>query len=153
MHAIVSWKSGMVFEASNRSLTSHYDTTQENGGDNSACSPKEAVLNAMCACSGMDVVTIAAKMRIKLTSLKMEAKAGKTKTIPGYFSDVHLQYFLHGEGEAEKFIKTVVLSMTKYCGVSYMISKACPITFEVHLNDQLIYEDQAKFALEVVENG
>jgi hypothetical protein len=43
--------------------------------------------------------------------------------------------------------------MTKYCGVSYMISKVCPITYDVYLNDKLIYQDEAKFFLEVVENG
>jgi putative redox protein len=92
-------------------------------------------------------------MRLNLTAVKLEAHAGKTKTLPSFFSEVHMKYFLYGEDEPEKFIKTVVLSMTKYCGVSYMISKACPIGFEVHLNDQLIHEDQAKFTLEVIENG
>lgn len=153
MQAFVSWKSGMAFEADNRNLLSHYDTTQAFGGSDSACTPKEAVLNAMCACSGMDVVSISAKMRLKLSSLKMEAVADKTKTVPSFFAGVHLKYFLQGEGESDKFIKAVVLSMTKYCGVSYMIAQACPVTYEIHLNDQLIYKDQAKFALEVVENG
>jgi putative redox protein len=140
----------MSFTAQTRDHETHFDTTSENGGDNSAPSPKEAVLNAMCACSGMDVVSTAEKMRIKITSLKMEASAQKSSTIPSYFSQVHMKYFIEGDQEVEKFTKAVVFSMTKYCGVSYMISKVCPITYEVHLNHQLIYEDQAQFSLEVI---
>ncbi len=153
MHAIVQWQKGMSFQAINRGLESFFDTTQENGGNNSAPSPKEAVLNAMCACSGMDVVSIAEKMRVNLTALSMEARAERSETIPSYFSKVHISYHFQGDDQKEKFIKTVVFSMTKYCGVSYMISKVCPITYDVYLNDKLIYQDEAKFSLEVVENG
>lgn len=153
MQSKVTWKSQMTFICENRGLKSQFDTITEQGGNNSAPSPKEGVLNAMCACSGMDVVSIAEKMHLTLSSLSMEAEATKTSTLPSYFSKVHIKYFLQGEKHPEKFIKAVVFSMTKYCGVSYMISKVCPITYEVHLNDQLIYEDQAKFELEIIENG
>lgn len=142
----VEWKSGMKFISDNRGLKSEYAIDD-------APTPKEAVLNAMCACSGMDVISIAEKMHIKVTGLSLEAEAEKSSTLPSYFSKVHIRYFLQGDQEAEKFIKAVVFSMTKYCGVSYMISKVCPITYEVHLNDKLIYEDQAKFMLEIIENG
>lgn len=136
----------MSFDCDNRGMSSEFALDH-------APTPKEGVLNAMCACSGMDVVSIAEKMHIKLTGLHMEAEAQKSKTLPSYFSQVHIKYFLTGDQEPEKFIKAVVFSMTKYCGVSYMISKVCPITYEVHLNDKLIYEDQAKFELEIIENG
>jgi len=142
----VKWNQDMSFSCENRGLLSQFDTT-------SAPTPKEGVLNAMCACSGMDIVTVAEKMRVTLSELSLEAHAEKSSTLPSYFSKVHMKYFLRGDQEPEKFIKVVVFSMTKYCGVSYMISKVCPITYEVHLNDKLIYEDQAKFELELVENG
>jgi putative redox protein len=104
MHAIVNWQKGMSFQAINRGLESFFDTTQENGGSNSAPSPKEAVLNAMCACSGIDVVSIAEKMRVNLTALSMEAKSDKSSTIPSYFSKVHITYRLQGDDQPEKFI-------------------------------------------------
>lgn len=146
MFSKVTWASQMKFVCENRGLTSEFDTT-------SAPTPKEGVLNAMGACSGMDVVTIAEKMRVEMTDLRIEATAEKSATLPSYFSKVHMKYFITGDQEPEKFIKVVVFSMTKYCGVSYMISKVCPITYEVYLNDKLIYEDQAKFELEIIENG
>lgn len=135
----------MSFVCDNRGLSSEMAIDH-------APTPKETVLNAMCACSGMDIVSIAEKMRLNLEGLEMEATADKSSTLPSYFSKVHMKYFLKGDKEPEKFIKAVVFSMTKYCGVSYMISKVCAITYEVHLNDKLIYEDQAKFELEIIEN-
>lgn len=146
MFSKVTWSSQMKFVCENRGITSEYDTLN-------APTPKEGVLNAMGACSGMDVVTIAEKMRVTMTDLKIEAAAQKSATLPSYFSKVHMKYFITGDQEPEKFIKVVVFSMTKYCGVSYMISKVCPITYEIYLNNKLIYEDQAKFELEIIENG
>jgi putative redox protein len=153
MQSKVKWNSQMSFLCDNRGLPSQFDTVAEHGGNNSAPSPKEGVLNAMCACSGMDVVSIAKKMHLTLNNFVMEAEAQTTNTTPSYFAKVHVKYFLTGDPEPEKFIKAVVLSMTKYCGVSFMISKVCPITYEIHLNQQLIYEDQARFELEIIENG
>ncbi len=147
MFSKVKWNSGLSFDCENRGISSTFDDSA------SAPTPKEGVLNAMCACSGMDVVTIAKKMRLSFSAITLEAEAQKSSTLPSYFKKVHIKYFLTGDQEPEKFINAVVFSMTKYCGVSYMISKVCPITYEVHLNEKLIYEDQAKFELEIIENG
>ena len=141
----------MKFDAVNRGHHSEFDVSLEQGGSDSAPTPKEVLLNAMCACSAMDVVTIAKKMRLELSSFHMEAFADKTRTIPSYFASVHMKYFLEGsELEKEKVIKLVALSMTKYCGVSYMVSKASPITYDITVNGKLIHEDTAVFSLEVL---
>ena len=149
MESKVLWVADMQFESQNRGLSSTMDTSPEFGGHNKGPSPKESVLNAMSVCSGMDVVSVAKKMRLDLKSFSMDAKAETTKSIPSYFSSVHIKYLIEGTGVAEKYINCVVLSMTKYCGVSYMISKVCPITYEIYLNGTKIHEDQAKFLLEV----
>jgi putative redox protein len=141
----------MQFKAKNRGLISNFDVSADQGGENSAPTPKEVLLNAMCACSGMDVVSIAKKMRLELSSVSMEATAEKTNTIPSYFSTVHIKYFIEGEKlDSEKVIRLVSLSMSKYCGVSYMVSKASPITYEIILNGKTIHEDKAEFSLEVL---
>lgn len=147
----MTWIKGMQFKAQNRGHETMFDVSREQGGDDSAPTPKEVLLNAMCACSGIDVVSIAKKMRLELTSVKIDAHADKTNTIPSYFSSVHMKYFLEGDDlDREKVIRLVTLSMTKYCGVSYMVSKASPITFDITLNGQLIHEDKAVFSLEVI---
>lgn len=151
MESKLTWIQGMKFEAQNRGHLTHFDVSVEQGGSDSAPTPKEVLLNAMCACSGMDVVSIAKKMRLELSSFHMEAFADKTRTIPSYFASVHMKYFIEGKDlENEKVIKLVAFSMTKYCGVSYMVSKASPITYDITLNGKLIHEDTAVFSLEVL---
>lgn len=151
MESKLTWVQGMQFKAQNRGHETTFDVSNEQGGTDSAPTPKEVLLNAMSACSGIDVVSIAKKMRMELTSVRIDASAEKTKTIPSYFSSVHMKYFLEGADlDREKVIRLVTLSMTKYCGVSYMVSKASPITFEIFLNDQLIHQDKAVFSLEVI---
>jgi putative redox protein len=148
MESNILWIKDMQFESQNRGLSSTMDSTPEYSGNNQGPSPKESVLNAMCVCSGMDVVSVAKKMRLEIATFTMEGRADPTKTIPSYFASVHIKYVIEGKGESEKYINCVVLSMTKYCGVSYMISKVCPITYEIILNGTKIHEDQAKFLLE-----
>ena len=151
MESLLTWVKGMEFSAVNRGHVSRFDVSPEQGGEDSAATPKEVLLNSMCACSGMDVVSIAKKMRLPFTSFHIEAKAEKTRTIPSYFASVHLKYFFEGEDLArEKFIRLVAMSMTKYCGVSYMISKATNITYDITLNGQLIHQDEAQFSLEIL---
>ncbi|MES2526155.1 MAG: OsmC family protein [Bdellovibrionota bacterium] len=147
----MTWIQGMQFQAQNRGHETNFDVSEEQGGDNSAPTPKEVLLNAMSACSGIDVVSIAKKMRMELSSLRIDAHAEKTNTIPSYFASVHMKYFIEGEDlDREKVIRLVTLSMTKYCGVSYMVSKASPISYDITLNGQLIHEDKATFSLEVI---
>lgn len=144
-------KNGLTFNLVNRDLQSSVDVPLDQGGSNSAPTPKEMVLNAMCACSAMDVVTIAKKMHIEVGEFWMEGSSEKSLTLPSYFSSVHLKYFFKGENlNNEKLIQAIALSMTKYCGVSYMISKVCDITYDVTVNDSLIHQDKANFALEPV---
>lgn len=151
MQSKLTWNQAMKFTAENRHHRENFDVSREQGGDDSAPTPKEALLNAMCACSGMDVVSIAKKMRLEISAFRMEANAEKTKTIPSYFASVHMKYYLEGTDlDREKVIRLVTLSMTKYCGVSYMVSKTTPITYDITLNGKLIHEDKAEFSLEVL---
>lgn len=151
MESKTTWIRGMQFESENRGKKTHFDISREQGGDDSAPTPKEVLLNAMCACSGIDIVSFAKKMRLELSSVRLEASAQKSNTIPSYFASVHVKYFLESEDpDREKIIRLVALSMSKYCGVSYMVSKASPITYSVHLNGQKIHEDKAEFSLEVL---
>lgn len=151
MQSKLMWKSGMSFEAENRGHSSLMDVSKEQGGADTGPTPKEVVLNAMCACSGMDVVAIAKKMRTEVGKFWMEAHAQKTNTIPSYFSEVHMKYYFEGENlNQEKLIQAISLSMTKHCGVSYMISKTSKITYDVTINGNKVHDDKANFQLEVI---
>lgn len=148
MNSTLNWTGGMSFSATNRSHTSSFDVVAEQGGSDSAPTPKEVLLNAMSACSAMDVVSILNKMRLPLAGFKIEAEADKTKTIPSYFSEARLHYQANGEIPVDKLIQAVTLSMTKYCGVSYMVSKTTVIRYKISLNGTSVHEGVADFKVE-----
>jgi putative redox protein len=93
----------------------------------------------------MDVVSILEKMRQKIDRFDMKIEAQKNSHPPIYFKSTLIQYFLKGDIQVEKAIKALDSSLTKYCGVNYMISKAGKIFFELHLNDKLIHQGEVHF--------
>lgn len=145
MNSSLHWNGKMKFECETRGIKSSLDASPDHGGENSAPTPKELVLNAMMGCTAMDVVAMLTKMRQPLTSFDMKIEAEKNKDYPVHFIKAHLVFDLKGEIDAEKAKKSIDSSLTKYCGVNYMISKVAKITFDLKLNDQLIYSGETKF--------
>lgn len=147
MKATVKWNSKLSFTGYVRGHETIMDTTIANGSLNRGPSPKEMLLNAISACAGMDIVSILEKNKTtSLLTLDIDASAELTKTTPSYFSVIKLIFKLSGETEKDSAIKACEASMTKYCGVSYMLSKNCPILYEVQLNGESIFSAESKFA-------
>lgn len=145
MEAFVKWNTKLSFTGHVRGHETQMDTTLANGSLNRGPSPKEMLLNAISACAGMDVASILEKSKKDLLTLDIHAKADMTKTTPSYFSIINLSFKLSGEVEKDSAIKACEASMTKYCGVSYMLSKACPIHYEVVLNGEQVFTGESKF--------
>lgn len=147
MEADVKWNSKLSFTGFVRGHETPMDTTLANGSLNRGPNPKEMLLNSVSACAGMDVASILEKHGEKLLTLDINAKAEMTKTTPAYFASVKLIFKLSGDLKKESAIKACEASMTKYCGVSYMLSKACPITYDVFLNGELVFSGESKFTI------
>lgn len=138
MKATINWKEGMAFECDNHGLRMMMDATPEFGGRDLGPNPKELVMNAMMGCTAMDVVAILKKMRQEIKDFRMENEVEKTAEHPIHFKTSVLTFDLTGNLEPEKVIKAIESSMTKYCGVNYMISFSCQISYRVLLNDKEI---------------
>lgn len=145
METIINWNSHLSFTSITRGHEVNLDTIFANGGLNRGPNPKEMLLNAIGTCAGMDIVSILESHKEKLLTFSIAVKAEMTKTTPSYFANIHLIFKCSGETHKEPLIKACELSMTKYCGVSYMLSKACPISYELHLNDENIFSGISKF--------
>lgn len=141
----VEWKNKMLFEGMARGLKTAMDASPDHGGQGLGPTPKELLLESMCGCSAMDVVSILEKMRQKISHFKMDVDAKKNQEPPVYFTEIKVNYRLSGEIEKDKAIKAVSVSMSKYCGVSYMISKSSEISYEIYLNNESIYKGVADF--------
>jgi putative redox protein len=123
METNVVWNSKLSFTGIARNHETVMDATLASGGLNRGPTPKEILLEAMCACSGIDVIAILEKQKITPLTFEMKAHAEQTKTTPAYFSFIHVEYKFVGELELKALINSVHLSMSKYCGVSYMLNK------------------------------
>lgn len=145
MEALVKWNSKFSFTGYVRGHETSMDTTLANGSFNRGPSPKELLLNAISACAGMDIVSILEKKNKNLLTLDINTKAEMTKTTPSYFANIHLSFKLSGELEIDSAIKACEASMTKYCGVSLMLGKVCPIYYEVLLNGVSVFKGESKF--------
>ena len=147
MQCDTKWQGGLGFKALIRGHEFQMDTKKEFGGQDAGPSPKEVLLASICACSGMDVTSILHKMRVNLVSCDISAETETTDGYPSVFKEVKLKFKIVGPDiKADQAIKAVVLSMTKYCGVSAMVAGVSPITYEIFLNDVSIKSDRADFS-------
>ncbi len=93
------------------------------------------MLTALGGCTGLDVVSILAKMRVVLDGFEVRLHADQTEEHPKVFKGIHVTYVFRGaELPQDKLQKAVSLSQERYCGVSAMLAKACPITYEILVN-------------------
>ena len=94
----------------------------------------ELMLVSLCGCTGMDVVSLLKKMRVEFSGIELNVRAEKTEDHPHVFTRIDLEYVITGNDVDEaKLKKAIDLSQEKYCSVTAMLRKACPInhTFRV----------------------
>ena len=138
MKSNLTWVENMQFRCDTHGLITTIDAAKEHGGNDAGPNPKELLLNAMMGCTAIDVLAMLKKMRQEITEFKMEIEAEKTTEHPIHFKSAELVYLFKGPIDPEKAIKAVDSSLTRYCGVNYMISKTCAITFKIILNNVVI---------------
>lgn len=104
------------------------DAAADFGGEDSAARPTELVLIGLAGCTGMDVVSLLRKMRVEFDGLELNIRADKTEEHPSTFSRIDIEYVVRGEGvDPAKLEKAIELSQDRYCSVSAMLRKHCPV--------------------------
>jgi putative redox protein len=129
--ARVRWAGGMQFIG--KAGTNHLvpmDTGPEFGGDSSATKPIELLLIGLGGCTGMDVVSLLRKMRVDFTAIEMNIAADKSEEHPGVYTRIDVEYVITGSAvDEEKVKRALELSQEKYCSVSAMLRKSCPVNY------------------------
>lgn len=132
--AIVTWKSNMAFEATVNGHSITMDVDQSGGGQDLGPRPKILLLAGLGGCTGMDVVSILAKMKVFPAKFWMEISAELTDEHPKVYNHIKLAYCFEGADlEYDKIAKAVSVSKEKYCGVSAMLSKTAEIDVEIKI--------------------
>lgn len=147
MQSKIKWISKLTYQGEVRNHRVLMDAKKESGGQDLGMSPKEMVLTGLCGCSGMDVISLlTSKFKLPVTSCEVHVDANSSEGgHPVVWTKLDLTFEITGEVPKEQALKAVELSMTRYCGVSAMLSKACPIHYVVILNGASVGEGHAQF--------
>jgi putative redox protein len=93
------------------------------GNGRSAPSPVQTLLLALAACTGSDIVDIAGKMRVVMTSLDVSVEGDRNADYPRRFNRIRVVYRAGGvaEPDREKVQRALALSEEKYCSVLHTL--------------------------------
>ncbi|MBN2694689.1 OsmC family protein [bacterium] len=110
------------------------DGPEEFGGSAAATKPLELMLMGLAGCTGMDVISILQKKRVKLEDFRMEVTTDRVEQHPKVFTEINIHFKIYGKNIKEKDVtRAIELSSDTYCAASAMLKKAVPITtsFEI----------------------
>lgn len=104
------------------------DATEAGGGEGRAVSPKMMLLLSLAGCTGIDVLSILRKMRLEVTSYRLDIKGIEEAELPKKFDKIIVEHVLTGPNLRQDAVdRAVKLSHEKYCGVSASLEQTVEI--------------------------
>ncbi|MEP7382378.1 MAG: OsmC family protein [Gemmatimonadota bacterium] len=99
-------------------------------------SPVDTLLNALGACTSVDVVDILAKRRTPVRALEVDVEAARADATPARVIGILLKFRIAGDGidrvHAERAID---LAVNKYCSVRDSLDPMLPVRWTLELED------------------
>ena len=136
------WMGEMQFNTLINGHTVVMDAPEKSGGDDIAPIPKPFVLAALSGCTGMDIIALLRKSGQAIDDLTMTVTGELSKQVPIQYVSIHVLYTFKGDSnKREAALKAVMDSQEKYCGVSNMLKKAMPVTWEINFNGEQIFNN------------
>jgi len=137
------WMGKMQFNSLVNGHTVIMDAPERAGGEDHGPIPKPFVLTALSGCTGMDIIAILRKAQKEVKELNITVTGELSKQQPIEYVAMHVSYHFNGE-EAFKdaALDAVTTSQEKYCGVSHMLRKALPLTWEVNYNGVQVFNNR-----------
>ena len=134
--AKVVWNRGLQFVGTSGS--GHgivVDAKPEEGGFDAGPSNTELLLIALCGCSGMDVVTILEKKRVKFSDFEVQAEARVADDLPKRVTHIQLVYKIWGEVPEAALRQAIELSQEQYCTIANTVNGRAEISWRYEIND------------------
>ncbi len=141
------WMSKMQFNALVNGHTIIMDAPKRAGGEDNGPIPKPFILTALSGCTGMDIVHLLKKANKSVKDLSIKVTGEISKTIPVEYVRIHVVYDFKGEPDNKHAaLDAVKDSQEKICGVSHMLKKILPVTWEINYNNQQIFNNKTALA-------
>ncbi len=127
---------GMSFEADVDGFKIRIDSDAESGGQNKGPRPKPLMMIALAGCTGMDLVSLMNKMRVRYDNLNIIVEGELTEDHPKHFIKMKVIYEISGKDiDLKKVEKAIAMSKNKYCGVSYSYKQVMGIEYKIKILD------------------
>src|SRR5690606_7999067 len=108
---------------------------------------KPLVLTALSGCTGMDVAALLRKAGKLVDEFSIRVEGQISPRHPIEYTAVHLVYEFRGpESHSEAALDAVTRSQEQFCGVSSMLKKILPVTWEVSYNGEKVFTNAAETA-------
>jgi putative redox protein len=129
-HIVLKWDGDQRFDAGRAGGVTHrIDVSGKTGPG-----PVDTLLNALAACTSVDVLEILAKRRTPATGLEVDVHADRVAAIPARLEHVKLVYRIAGPDiDREHAERAVELAVTKYCSVRDSLDPRIQIDWAVEL--------------------
>lgn len=138
------WVGKMQFNALVNGHTVIMDAPERVGGEDRGPIPKPFMLTALAGCTGMDVVGLLRKQGVVLERCDVKVTGEISTTAPIVYTSVHVDYDLRGSlADRERALDVVQRSQTELCGVSAMLKRIMPVSWEVAYNGEVVLRSAA----------
>lgn len=132
MRVTTFWMEDLAFDSEVNGHHIILDADDSVGGKDRGPRPKNLVLASLTGCTGMDVISILNKMRVKVDSFRVIADGEAATEHPKVFNKIHLIYEFKGKDlPMDKLKKAVELSQNRYCPVSAMLKNVLDLSYEI----------------------
>jgi putative redox protein len=139
LEAKIDWQDGLAFRVCLDGFDFIIDGSPGAGGRNLGPRPKGLTLVSLAGCTGMDVISLLGKMKVKVEKFHVAATAQTAAEHPKKFLSILVTYAFEGAGiTPEPLRKAISLSEEKYCGVRASLLPGVAIRHEIVLNGQKI---------------
>jgi putative redox protein len=137
------WMGKMRFNSLVNGHTLIMDAPERVGGEDSGPIPKPFVLTALSGCTGMDIVSMLRKEQKLVKELNIRVTGKLSTGHPIEYTAIHVIYDFKGdESYKNASMNAVTQSQEKYCGISHMLRKALPVTWEVNYNGMQLFNNR-----------
>jgi putative redox protein len=112
-----------------------FDSHIETGGEDSAPTPMEVFLEALSACTSMDVISMLRKRKKTIYNFEVLLEAERATEHPKVFTKINLVYKLNSPDTTIEELEYIVnLSQNKYCTASAMFKRSgCEINYTIEI--------------------
>lgn len=112
-----------------------FDSHLDVGGEDSAATPMEVFLEALAACTSMDVLSMLRKRKKTIHNFEISLEASRASDHPKVFTKVILAYKLQSPDTTKEELEYIIkLSQDKYCTASAMFKRSgCEITYTAEI--------------------